>query len=113
MQQTDPDTDLSRRRIIALAKTVKERNTAYYTTTPLSFLAVQIREFIRICEENHILEPAHLERIISAVFFPSPSALNKKDREYLAFLISGTEAGADARTHSIEKFCASIRKYQT
>jgi hypothetical protein len=60
MRKTDALTDLSRRNIVSLTLQITAAHEKRYASAPPAFVALQVREFVRFCEMNGIVEPDDL-----------------------------------------------------
>ncbi|WP_103258884.1 hypothetical protein [Tabrizicola aquatica] len=106
MMDRDPLTDLSRRRLIDLARQVVAAHPAHYGAAPLPYVALQLREFQKFCEDAGITDPADTERILLAVFRPAPQALSSAQTEYVMHLITADDANPARRALAVSRYLA-------
>ena len=95
-----PVTAASRDQSLVLARAIAAAHPAYFGTVPAAWLALRIREIMRICEDSGIWEPADLTMIVHAMFRPAPECLPAIDRDYAIRILmnAGTTPQARART---------------
>lgn len=106
----NPMTELSQRRLIETAKSVQAENEAYYDGAPVGYIALQIREFSKFCEESGIDDPSDIKTVVKKVFQPHPVQLKRRDAEFLMHLIVSNGAGSSGKVRAILNFLDSRKE---
>lgn len=108
MKPLNPVTATSKSQALSLAREIAARYPDYYGTVPLAYLALNIRELQRFCEDSNIWEPADLAMVVQAMFKPSPNCLSKNDCDYAIGIISNVRTAPEARARSVSQALTGV-----
>ena len=100
MKPLHPVTIASRNLALDLARQITAAFPDFYAAVPPDYLALNIRDILRFCEDNDMWEPADQAMVVTAMFRPAPELLPLSEREYILRTLaqSGTTPAARART---------------
>jgi hypothetical protein len=101
MKPLHPVTIASRNQCIDLAKAIIAAHPGHYGKLTPYWLALQLREIIRFCEDANIWDPADLALIVQAMYRPTPAYIPAADRDHALAIIANSAAAPEARARMV------------
>jgi hypothetical protein len=101
MTPLHPVTLASRNQALDLAKAIIAAAPDFYGKAPVDLVALQVRDWQRLCEDAGIWEPTDIALIVKALFRPAPDLLPKADLHDAIAIINRTAAAPGARARMV------------